>query len=155
MLTVVADTGALLSLELGGLFDICRSNFKIVIGMKIADELRMIASTDDELGMAAKNILGRIDVVDVGKIFDKGEDEALELLAELNADILISDDIEFVKKHKTNEKISFSVILPGILMEKNLITKGEFITAIDGMFQKRGWTENLIYLVAKNILEGY
>ncbi len=155
MLTVVADTGAVLSLELGGLFDISKSHFKIVIGWKIADELRMIASTDDELGMAAKNILGKIDLVETGKIFDKGEDEALVLLAELDADILISDDIEFVKKNKDNEKISFSVILPGILLEKNVITKEDFIIAINNMFQKRGWNENLIYLVAKNILEGY
>ncbi len=155
MLTVVADTGALLSLELSGLFDVCKRHFKIIIGEKIADELRMISLTNDELGMAAKNVMGKVAVLKAGKIFDKGEDETLELLAEVKADILISDDIEFVKKHRANEKISFSVILLGILLEKKIITKRDFINAINSMFEKREWDENLIYLVAKNILEEY
>jgi len=131
--TVVADTGAVISLVLSGLFGVCQNHFRIIIGEKIAEELQEIALGDDELGEAAK--------------------EALELLKNNKADILISDDIKFVKKHKNNEKISFSVILFGILMERKIISKNEFLMAVNAMFGKRKWEENLIYLVAKNMLE--
>lgn len=153
MLTVVADTGAALSLALSGLFDICRENFRIIIGEKIAEELKEISSKDDELGRAAKEVFKGIEIKSVGKNFDKGEYEALELLKETKADILISDDIDFVKKHRSNEKISFSVVLFGVLLERNIITKKNFLNAVNKMFEKREWEENLIYLVAKNMLE--
>lgn len=58
-----------------------------------------------------------------------------------------------MKKHKKNEKISFSVVLFDILLEKKVITKRDFLSAVDAMFKKREWEENLIYLVAKNMLE--
>ncbi len=153
MLVIVADTGAVLSLALSGLFGICRKHFKIIIGQKIAEELKDIASIDDELGEAAKEVLEVVEVKSAGKNFSQGEDEALELMKKTKADILISDDIRFVKKHSRNEKISFSVILFGILLEKKIITKRVFLNAVNDMFMKREWEENLIYLVAKNLLE--
>lgn len=155
MLTVIADTGAALSLVLSGLFNVCKKHFRIIIGEKIAEELKEISSRNDELGKAAKEVLKEIEIKPVGKIFDKGEYEALELLKEIKADLLISDDIQFVKKHKNNEKISFSIILFGILLEKNILTKKDFLNAVNSMFEKREWEENLIYLVARNILEEY
>ncbi len=153
MLVVVADTGAVLSLALSGLFGICRKHFNIIIGEKIAEELKDIASFNDELGEAAKEVLEVIEVKPAGKNFRRGEDEALELMKITKADILISDDIRFVKKQSGNEKISFSVVLFGILLEKKIITKRNFLNAVNDMFMKREWGENLIYLVAKNLLE--
>ncbi len=111
MLTVIADTGAAISLALSGLLDVCKKHFKIVIGEKIAAELKEISLWDDELGKAAKEVLNDIEIKPTGYFFEKGEEEALELLKQTKADVLISDDISFVKKHKSNEKISFSVIL--------------------------------------------
>lgn len=140
MLTVVADTGAAVSLALSGMLGICRKNFRIIIGEKIAEELKEISSRDDELAGAAKHFLKEAEIISASGNFGKGEDEALELLSHMKADILISDDIEFVRKNRNNEKISFSVVLFGILLEKKIITKRE-------------WEENLIYLVAKNMLE--
>jgi len=153
MLVVVADTGAVLSLALSGLFGICQKHFKIIIGEKIAEELKDIAFFNDELGEAAKEVLEVIEVKPAGKNFSHGEDEALELMKITKADILISDDIRFVKKQSRNEKISFSVVLFGILLEKKIITKRDFLNAVNDMFMKREWEENLIYLVAKNLLE--
>ena len=37
--------------------------------------------------------------------------------------------------------------------ERKIISKIEFLNAVNAMFGKRKWEENLIYLVAKNILE--
>ena len=101
----------------------------------------------------AKEVLKEIEIKPTAKNFEKGEHEALELLKETKADILVSDDIEFVKKNRNNEKISFSVILFGILLEKGTISKKDFMNAVNNIFEKREWEENLIYLVAKNMLE--
>jgi predicted nucleic acid-binding protein len=152
-LTVAADTGAVLSLALSGLFDVCKKQFRIIIGKKIEEELKEISLMDDELGKAAKELLKELEIMPASHNFDKGEDEALYLLKETNADILVSDDIAFVKKQRNNEKISFSVVLFGILLEKKIITKEDFLKAVDKMFEKRKWDENLIYLVAKEIIE--
>lgn len=156
MLTVIADTGAVISLALSGLFDVCKNHFRIIIGERIAEELKEISSAgNDELSKAAREVLKEIEIKSTGRNFEKGEHEALELLEKTKADILISDDIQFVKKNRHNEKISFSVVLFGILLEKKIITKKDFLNAVNSMFEKREWDENLIYLVAKNILEEY
>ncbi len=152
-LTVVADTGAVLSLELSGLFGVCQKHFRILIGERIAEELREISLENDALGNAAIEVLKEIEIISTGNKFAQGEDEALELLAQMKADILISDDIRFVKKHKNNEKISFCVVLFGILLERRIISKNDFLNAVNAMFGKRKWEENLIYLVAKNMIE--
>ncbi|MBU4077186.1 MAG: hypothetical protein KKI06_10865, partial [Euryarchaeota archaeon] len=136
-----------------GMLPICQKHFRIISGEKIAEELKEISLEDDDLGKAAKEALNYIEIVSAGKKFDIGEDEALELLEKMGADILISDDIRFVKKHRNNEKISFSVLLLGILMERKNISKIQFLNAVNVMFGKRKWEENLIYLVAKNMLE--
>ncbi len=152
-LTVVADTGAVLSLELSGLFGVCQKHFRILIGERIAEELREISLESDALGNAAIEVSKEIEIISTGNKFAQGEDEALELLAQMKADILISDDIRFVKKHKNNEKISFCVVLFGILLERKIISKNDFLSAVNAMFGKRKWEENLIYLVAKNMIE--
>lgn len=84
--------------------------------------------------------------------FKEGEFEALKLLEEKNADILISDDIAFTKK-QNDERIAFSVILLGILYERKIFDRGDFIEAINSIFRKRRWEENQIYLIAMTIVE--
>ncbi len=79
-LIVVADTGAVISLVLSGMFRICQQHFRIISGEKIAEELKEISLEDDDLGKAAKEALNEIEIVSAGKKFDIGEDEALELL---------------------------------------------------------------------------
>jgi len=94
---------------------------------KIAEELEEISLENDALGNAAREVLKEIDIISAGNKFTQGEDEVLELLAQMKADILISDDIRFVKKHKNNEKISFSVVLFGILLERRISSKNDFL----------------------------
>lgn len=155
-LRIGADTGALLSLTLGGLLKKCLTHFDIMIGGRIRSELDEISQKNDELGKAAKEILmytGKdIKVEELKAEFEKGELEALELLETKKADLLISDDVAFVRE-QGDERISFSVILPGILYEKGILSKREFIDAVNSIFRKRNWEENLIYLVAKSLIE--
>ncbi len=154
-LVVVADTGAVLSLALSGLLSKCKKEFRIVVGTNIRRELEEISRGEDDLGKAAISALDDIEVRKTTRASLKGEDEALDLLTELDADILISDDIKFVMKNRDNKKIAFSVILLGVLLEQNKITKQDFVKAVDLIFTKRNWNENLIYLAAKFIIQKY
>ena len=154
-LIVVADTGAILSLSLSGLLVRCEKEFRIVVGTEIRAELEGISKGDDDLGNAARSALHTIEVRKTTHSYLRGEDEALDILAELDADLLISDDIKFVMKNRGNRKIAFSVILLGVLLEQNKITKSDFIKAVDSIFAKRNWDENLIYLTAKYIIQEY
>ncbi len=154
-LAVVADTGAILSLSLSGLLPKCKKEFRIVVGTKIRVELERISKGGDDLGSAALSALDGIEVRKTSREYLKGEDEALDLLTELDADILISDDIKFVMKNKNNRKVAFSVILLGVLLEQNKITKEDFVKGVDRIFAKRNWDENLIYLAAKYIIQQY
>ena len=154
-LIVVADTSAILSLSLSGLLVKCEKEFRIVVGTKICAELEGISKGDDDLGNAARSALHSVEMRKTMHSYLRGEDEALDILAELDADLLISDDIKFVMKNKGNRKIAFSVILLGVLLEQNKITKADFIKAVDSIFAKRNWDENLIYLTAKYILQEY
>lgn len=159
-ISVIADTGALISLELGNLLPKCFSveNFKFIVGEKVKLELEEIATIDDEIGNASKDILcsvgKEIIVKRSDKEFEKGEYEALELLKTLNADLLISDDIEFVRKNKSDDdRINFSTIVIFILYNKEEITKEEALRAIDKIFEKREWGENLIYIKGRQMIE--
>lgn len=154
-LTVIADTGAILSLSLSGLLPKCEEEFRIVIGTRIRMELEHISKGDDDLGRAARSALSGTKVIKTAHGYLKGEDEAVHLLTELKADLLISDDIKFVRKNRSNRKIAFSVILLGVLLEQNKITKEDFVKAVDRIFTKRKWDENLIYLTAKYIIQEY
>jgi predicted nucleic acid-binding protein len=122
-LTVVADTGAILSIAFSGLLPKFQKEFRIIIGNRIHTELKRIAKGNDDLGQAAVSALNNIEVRKTKHSHLKGEDEAAELLIEQNADLLISDDIKFVLKNKNNKKIAFSIILLGILIEQNKLSK--------------------------------
>lgn len=63
MLTIIADTGAVISLALSGLFDVCKNHFRIIIGERIAEELKEISSAgNDELSKAAREVLKEIEI---------------------------------------------------------------------------------------------
>ncbi|MDI6856593.1 MAG: hypothetical protein QMD21_07430 [Candidatus Thermoplasmatota archaeon] len=155
---VIADTSALISIELSGLLSICLENFQFILGPKVRSELEEIAIIDDPIGRAARKILKliekQIELRESKKEFEYGEYEALELLKELDASLLISDDIEFVsKEEEKDDRISFSTILIFILYKIGKISKAKAISAVDKIFEHREWKENLIYIIAKHLLE--
>jgi len=151
---VAADTGALISLKLSGILEKSLDFFVYLIGEKIKEELEQIAATPDELGEAARDILSLIGRgVEIVKTsgHEEGEYEALEILNRI-ADILISDDIKFVKAQR-DERISFSTFVLFFLYKKGIFDKREILRTLDSIFKKRKWAENLIYVTAKGLIE--
>jgi len=152
---VAADTGALVSLQLCGILEKSFEHFTYYIGKRIKEELEELSRYDDEIGIAAREVLSfigkGIEVVETGE-HEEGEYEALEILNKLNAQLLISDDIKFVKKLQ-DERVSFSTIILFILHKAGVITKEDALNALDLIFERRKWSENLIYITARAMLE--
>jgi len=83
----------------------------------------------------------------------KGENEAISIMKKHGCDFIVSDDIKFVIKVKRKHKnVHFSVFLVSVLHELGEITKEETWEAVNKIFEKREWSENLIYSFAKELL---
>ena len=153
---IVADTGALISLKFSSLYEVCIRYFDIIIGHKIEKELRDISNKRDKLGKAAKSLLKdrRIIRIKLKKKFKKGEYEAKIIFETLKADLLISDDIDFVNKERNeNPRIAFSIILIFLLYQARIISKIKAKLHINKIFKARRWKENLIIETAKELMD--
>jgi len=141
-------------LKLCGILEKSLEFFGYLIGEKIKEELEQIAATPDELGEAARDILSLtgkgVEIVKTSG-HEEGEYEALEIL-NMIADILISDDIKFVKSQR-DERICFSTFVLFFLYKKGIFDKRETLRTLDSIFKKRKWAENLIYVTAKGLIE--
>lgn len=161
----VADTGALISLELSGLLDSCLDNFRLVIGPTVKKELEKLATgragMPTELASSAERVLKEvclgIELKSSSRYFGNGESECLHLFKKLGADLLVSDDIQFVKAvdegGASSGRIVFSTPLIALLFRRGIISKQEASSAFDAILTKRSWPENLIYIAGKEALE--
>ncbi len=147
-LSVAADTSALLSLKLSNCLEDALKLFTFCIGLTIKKELKEISKTKDRLGIAAKRILNMVNdhikLIETNE-FEEGELEALKIYRNENLDLLVSDDIKFVKSHQ--EEAHFSTLLLLVLVKEDIFTKNELIKNLEKIFEKREWNRNnLIYI---------
>lgn len=145
----------MISLKLSSLYNVCLKYFDIVIGSKIKKELRQISTKRDYLGKAAKSLLKdkKITTLEFKKRFDKGEFEARSIFKRAKADLLVSDDIKFVRKEKVrNPRVAFSIILIFVLYRAGIISKRKAKSHMNKIFKTREWKINLIIQTAKELL---
>jgi predicted nucleic acid-binding protein len=158
---IVADTSALVSLEVVELVPFVLKYFDVIIPQAVKSELEDIAKYNDIHGAAAGRIL---DFVENKKITvenisgyekhllssDLGESQALELANKTCADYLISDDVECFWYLENNfRKTVFSVFIVRLLCSLNEIGDDEGWQIIEKMCERRTWAKNIIYLTAK------
>ncbi|MBI3412559.1 MAG: hypothetical protein HY051_00570 [Candidatus Aenigmarchaeota archaeon] len=151
------DTGALISLQLSGLLENSLKYFSFIVGSSIKRELEQFVYEKDILGLASVKILeliGNNQIQHIKIIKErKGEDEAVEIMEKYKCDYVISDDIGFVKKKsKIINNIRFSVFVIFILFYAKEISKTDAQESINKIFELRSWSDNLITLYAKELL---
>lgn len=158
---IVADTSALVSLEVVKLLFSVLKYFELIIPAAVKSELEEMATYSDVHGAAAKRILsfvdgGDITVKDVDGYekhvynADLGEAQSLELANKICADYLISDDVECFWDLENNfKKTVFSIFVVRLLCDLNELGYDEGWEVINKMSERRTWAKNIIYQTAK------
>ena len=104
MSTLVADTSALVSLGIvadadSDPFSLCVTRYDVILPAAVIEELREIASYDDAHGRGAATILDRTETFETRSVdldadfpLDDGENAAVTLANELNAELFLCDE---------------------------------------------------------------
>lgn len=127
-----ADTSALISLQLSEMLEESFRCLEYYIGKKILSELKEISKIKNALGDTADSIMDLVDdevILVETREFEKGEKEALWIFREEKLDLLLSDDVKFVKSHR--EDASFSVVILPILIRKQIFSREEIIDRVN------------------------
>ena len=171
---VVGDASALISLGVGLVLKDCLTISKIVVPMKVRQELEEMSHFNDEDGIAANDTLdlilkGQISVLSVnnlGKVqalvsantrIDNGEAEALILAQENSIPIVITDDfrsLSQLKEVSENVEIHLSVYLLSRLVLENIITTEDAKESLDRIASLRTWESGVIYRFAMKYIDG-
>ncbi len=158
---IIADTSALVSLEVVELVPFVLKYFEIIIPQAVKSELKEMGKYGDVHGCAAKRILDFVDnkkiIVETVSGYEKHlmsadlrESQALELAMNTKPDYFISDDVEcFWYLEGKFEKTVFSVFIVRVLCDLNELTEDEGWENIEKMCERRTWAKNIIYLAAK------
>ena len=156
---IVLDTSAIISLGCASTFHLIERIFDLHSPTRVKEELKEISLADDEIGKIAKDILQakyiKFHNLASNLKSNLGEVESINLANELNAKIIIIDDIKSMKnlEKKTRIPLLFSSFIIYSLSERKIISYDDGWSAIEDMKAKRQWEENLIMEYAKFLFE--
>ncbi|MFB6295914.1 MAG: hypothetical protein ABEH66_03615 [Halobacteriales archaeon] len=168
MPVLVADTSGLVSLGIaaGGSPDplaICFDAYEVLIPETVFQELREVASYDDEHGQAADTVISRIDDVttqsvtlDPGFPLDDGENAAVTLANDVDAELLLCDEftrIGLVHASLSETRLATTPTLLAVLVRRGKLTRTEARRALDVIGTARSWEGNSYVERARDLLE--
>ncbi|MBW2989510.1 hypothetical protein KY358_04295 [Candidatus Woesearchaeota archaeon] len=162
MIFIVADTSALISLSITGIFGFAQ-DIEFKIAKEAYNELNLIKNYRDKDGYNASRVLRSlkewsIEVLNIQNkqklnellkdpLIDKGEAESLILALERKIEDLITDDLKSIKalnKHSQGRVyISSSVVIPSLLYKSGRISRKQAKEAIIQIGKYRKWDEVL------------
>src|SRR3989344_3766510 len=133
---IVLDTSAIISLGCTGKFHLIRRIFDLHSPTRVEEELKEISLADDEIGKIAKDIL-QAKYIEFHNLASNlkstlGEAESANLANELNAKIIVIDDIKSMKnlEKKTKIPLLFSSFVIYSLSERKIISNEDGWSAI-------------------------
>lgn len=168
---IVVDTSSLLSLEFMGILDDTFSIADVYITSIVEEELKEIATFDDEKSHTAKRILKLIQdrkikcfkVKDeafskyLSRGVDAGEASCLALCVSNNIPFLITDDVDAVYHlgrtgMQKGIKIRICVAVLMELIKSDKISKSEAKEKLYGLIKKRGWEGGVLEVLVKKYM---
>ena len=169
---VAADTSSLMSLEFMEVLDHALSVTDIYITSIVEEELKEIASFNDEKSIIAKRILilvrdGKIKSIQVkngsfsryiSRNVDAGEASCLALCILKKIPFLITDDADAAYSlgriaMQKGIKIRICVAILMELIKYSRISKSEAKGKIEGLIKKRSWEGGVLEVLVKRYLE--
>lgn len=168
MLELVADTSALVSLGIVAESDpdplsICLERYVITVPEQVVSELEETASYDDEHGRAADAALERVDeatvrsiTLDDGFPLDDGENAAVSLVNDAEADLLLCDEFNslgLVHASLVDTRLLTTPSLLSVLVRADCLRPADAERYLDAISQARSWEDNSYVQRARSLIE--
>jgi len=158
----ILDTGALLSLPQSVYFEELIKQKKLFTTKEVMEEIHNIAQYDDILGIAAKKIIKKKQLLEIGfpKKLLQIKIEPAELsvfsLGKEKGYFIITDDMHAARiaKEKENIKSAPSFYLLLLLYKQKKISKENLKEDIQKIVYNRNWSSGVLYEYAKEIIRG-
>ncbi|MCD2202233.1 hypothetical protein [Halobacterium sp. KA-6] len=167
MATLVADTSALVSLGIPADSDfsplsLCFSAYDVRIPTVVVDELREIASYDDEHGRAATDVLDRIDdamtqTVELDTEFplDDGENAAVTLANNTEAALLPCDEFNrlgLIHASLADTRLVTTPTLLSVFVRTEQLSSEDALALLADISTARSWDDNSYVQRARSLL---
>ena len=168
MSTLVADSSALVSLGIVAEADpdplsLCMVRYEVVVPTAVVEELRQIASYDDEHSRAATAVLDRTDALDTRSVdldaefpLDDGENAAVTLANELDAALLLCDEFNqlgVIHASLANTRLVTTPTLFSDLVRVDRLPVSDARALLDEITNARSWETNSYVRRAWSLLE--
>lgn len=161
MIKILADTSALVSLEIKHLVALSSKIIQFYISDVVLSELKEIAEFDDVHGRSAKDVLSLVDsgIIAVRYVsarkeylenIDIGEAEILTLAESGEYDYLITDDVRALPyiKSITKVKVLTSAFVIRLLYDLKLLSRDEALNSIKEISASRDWYGGILETIS-------
>jgi len=152
VISILADTSALVSLEIRNLVNLSSKFIQFSISTGVFEELREIAKFDDIHGKSSRDVLTLVEsgIILVKPVnlnpkhaenIDLGEAEILTIAEPGNYDYIITDDVKAMPYMKSMAKVKVltSAFVIRLLYDKGILSRQEALSSIKVISQSRDW----------------
>ncbi len=161
MITLLADTSALISLEIKGLVGLASKFVRFIIPTAVYEELGDIARFEDVHGRSATDLLGLVGsgVITVKstsampehlKNIDTGEAEILSLVTSCNCDYIITDDVRALPYMRSvaEVKVLTSAFVIRFLYDTGSLSREDALNSVKEIAISRDWYGGVLEIIA-------
>lgn len=166
MITILADTSALVSLEIKHLVSQASKVIQFSTSDGVCEELKEIAEFDDVHGISARDVLKLVEsgIIAVSNAhprkehtenIDLGEAEILTLAEPGGYDYIITDDVKALPymKSKAKVKVLTSAFVIRLLYDLNLLSRDDAMGSIKEISASRDWYGGVLETISYKYFE--
>lgn len=168
MSILVADASALVSLGIAGRDEpdplaLCFSEYEVVVPTAVVDELREVASYDDEHGRAGTSVLDRTAAFETRAVsldaefpLNDGENAAVTLANELDAGLLLCDEftqLGLIHASLADTRFVTTPTLFSVFVRTEQLHAADARRLLDVISDARSWEANSYVQRARSLLE--
>ena len=166
MIEILADTSALVSLEIKHLINLASKHIHFYISEGIREELLDIAEFDDVHGRSARDVLKLVQsrIITVQSMpareehtqnIDRGEAEVLTMSESGDYDYIITDDVKALPYIKSVAKVKVltSAFVIRLLYDINALSRQEALNSIKEISASRDWYGGILETISIRYFE--